>query len=69
MTKYKTQYAIVGKLGRKECESAVKTFIEAGWFPLGGIAVDRDYFTQAMSRSVPITEADTAHDGQETGND
>ncbi len=55
MIKYKTEYAIVGKHGRKECEQAVRIFIDAGWFPFGGVANDRDYYCQAMTRSVPAT--------------
>jgi len=55
MTDYKTEYAIVGKHGREDCERAVGIFIEAGWFPFGGVSNDRDYYCQAMTRSVPVT--------------
>lgn len=57
---YETQYAIVGRHGRKECEAAVKTFLNAGWFLQGGITVDRDYFAQAMFRTMPIPEVESA---------
>jgi hypothetical protein len=42
--KYETQYTIVGEFGRSECEAEVRILIKAGWFPFGGVAVDRDYF-------------------------
>jgi hypothetical protein len=45
-----TEYMILNSMYAKDLSVEVNKYMKKGWYPKGGVALDRDYFYQAMVR-------------------